>query len=109
MNLTPIDSTGASRGNFKSYITGFILSMVLTVIAFGLVIQGEAIPRGIVFAGIFVAGTVQMLVHLYYFLHLNTSSTARWNLLALVFTLLIMILFVGGSLWIMSNLNYRMM
>ena len=109
MNQAPIDSSGAGRGSFKNYATGFILSIVLTVIAFGLVIQGEAIPRGIVFTGIFAAGTVQMLVHLHYFLHLNSSSTARWNLLALVLTVLIMILFVGGSLWIMSNLNYRMM
>jgi heme/copper-type cytochrome/quinol oxidase subunit 4 len=36
-------------------------------------------------------------------------SSARWNILALVITLLIMILFVGLSLWIMANLNYRMM
>jgi cytochrome o ubiquinol oxidase operon protein cyoD len=46
---------------------------------------------------------------LHYFLHLDTSSAARWNVLALIFTFLIMILFVGGTLWIMSNLNYRMM
>ncbi|MGW8160907.1 MAG: cytochrome o ubiquinol oxidase subunit IV [Desulfobulbales bacterium] len=109
MNQAPIDSTGASRGSFKSYTTGFILSIVLTVIAFGLVMQGGAIPRQGVIFGIFGAATVQILVHLHYFLHLDTSSKARWNLLALILTLLIIILFVGGSLWIMSNLNYRMM
>jgi cytochrome o ubiquinol oxidase operon protein cyoD len=48
-------------------------------------------------------------VHLHYFLHLDTSSTARWNVLAIIFTLIIMVLFVGGTLWIMYNLNYRMM
>jgi heme/copper-type cytochrome/quinol oxidase subunit 4 len=48
-------------------------------------------------------------VHLHYFLHLNTSSEARLNVLGLVFTILIMLLFVGGSLWIMYNLNYRVM
>jgi cytochrome o ubiquinol oxidase subunit IV len=55
------------------------------------------------------AGIVQILVHLHYFLHLDTSSAARWNLLAMMFTLLILALFVGGTLWIMFNLNYRMM
>jgi cytochrome o ubiquinol oxidase operon protein cyoD len=60
-------------------------------------------------AGIFSAGIVQILVHLHYFLHLDTSSTARWNVLAIIFTLIIMVLFVGGTLWIMYNLNYRMM
>ena len=60
-------------------------------------------------AGIFSAGIVQILVHLHYFLHLDTSSASRWNVLALIFTLLIMVLFVGGTLWIMYTLNYRMM
>ena len=59
--------------------------------------------------GIFGAAALQILVHLHYFLHLDTSSTMRWNVLALVFTVLILVLFVGGTLWIMANLNYRMM
>ena len=109
MNQTQIDSTGAGRGSRKSYITGFILSIILTTIAFALVMQGRAVPRGLVFVTIFAAATVQMLVHLHYFLHLNTSSKSRWNVLALILTVLIMLLFVGGSLWIMSNLNHRMM
>lgn len=109
MKPTPIDSAGAGRGSRTSYITGFILSIVLTALAFGLVMQGRALPRGLVFVTIFAAATVQMLVHLHYFLHLDTSSKARWNVLALILTVLIMILFVVGSLWIMSNLNYRMM
>jgi cytochrome o ubiquinol oxidase subunit IV len=58
---------------------------------------------------IFGTAIIQILVHLHYFLHLDTSSAARWNILVLLFTLLIMILFVGGTIWIMHNLNYRMM
>jgi cytochrome o ubiquinol oxidase operon protein cyoD len=58
---------------------------------------------------IFAAGLVQILVHLHYFLHLDTSSAAGWNVVALLFTLLILTLFVGGTLWIMWTLNYRMM
>ena len=68
-----------------------------------------ALSRSAVLVGIFCAAVAQILVHLHYFLHLDTSSAARWNVLALVFTVLIMVLFVGGTLWIMSNLNYRMM
>jgi cytochrome o ubiquinol oxidase operon protein cyoD len=48
-------------------------------------------------------------VHLHYFLHLDTSSAARWNVLVMLFTLVIMALFVGGGLWVIWNLNYRMM
>jgi cytochrome o ubiquinol oxidase operon protein cyoD len=47
-------------------------------------------------------------VHLYYFLHVNTSSKARWNVLALLLAVLIMILIIGGTIWIMLHLNYRL-
>ena len=52
---------------------------------------------------------MQILVHLHYFLHLDVSSEKRWNVLALLFTFSIMTIFVGGTLWVMYTLNYRMM
>jgi cytochrome o ubiquinol oxidase operon protein cyoD len=109
MNRIPMDSAGASRGSFKSYATGFILSILLTAIAFALAIQAGGLPRWTVLTGIFGTAILQILVHLHYFLHLDTSSATRWNMLALVMTLLIMILFVALTLWIMANLDYRMM
>jgi cytochrome o ubiquinol oxidase operon protein cyoD len=108
MNHAQIDSTGASKGSIRSYATGFILAIVLTVISFALLMSG-ALSRSAVLFGLVGAAIVQILVHLHYFLHLDTSSAARWNVLALLFTLLIMALFVGGTIWIMYNLNYRMM
>jgi cytochrome o ubiquinol oxidase operon protein cyoD len=108
MNQAHIDSTGASRGSLKSYAVGFLLSIVLTVISFALVMSG-AFSRSAALFGIFGAAIVQILVHLHYFLHLDTSSAMRWNVMALVFALLIIILFVGGTLWIMYHLHYRMM
>ncbi len=108
MSQAPIDSTGVSRGSLKSYLTGFVLSLILTAMPFALVVSG-AWSSAATLAGIFSAGLVQILVHLHYFLHLDTSSAARWNVVALIFTLLILALFVGGTLWIMSSLNYRMM
>ena len=108
MSQAPIDSTGVSRGSLKSYLTGFVLSLILTAMPFALVVSG-AWSSAATLAGIFSAGLVQILVHFHYFLHLDTSSAARWNVVALIFTLLILALFVGGTLWIMSSLNYRMM
>jgi cytochrome o ubiquinol oxidase operon protein cyoD len=108
MNHARLDSTGASRGSFRSYSSGFVLSLALTALAFWLVMNGT-FPRTAVLFGIVAAAVVQILVHLHYFLHLDTSSEARWNVLAILFALLIMILFVGGSIWIMINLSYRMM
>ena len=108
MRTASIDSGGASRGSIKSYATGFVLAVVLTVIPFGLVIYG-GLSRPAVIDVIIGAAVVQVLVHLHYFLHVNASSKARWNILALLFTTLIMTLIVGGSIWIMSHLHYRLM
>jgi cytochrome o ubiquinol oxidase subunit IV len=108
MSQAAIDRTGASKGSLQSYLTGFVLSLILTAIPFALVMNGT-LSSSAILAGIFSAGIVQILVHLHYFLHLDTSSAARWNVLAMIFTILIMILFVGGTLWIMYTLNYRMM
>lgn len=52
---------------------------------------------------------VQIVVHLVYFLHMNTKSEGGWNLIALIFTGLIIAIVVVGSLWIMYNLNVNMM
>ncbi|MGB6068355.1 MAG: cytochrome o ubiquinol oxidase subunit IV [Desulfomonilaceae bacterium] len=108
MSQTAIDSIGVGRGSLKSYLTGFALSLILTAIPFALVMSGT-LPFSAILASIFSSGIVQILVHLHYFLHLDASSAARWNVAAMIFTLLIMILFVGGTLWIMYNLHYRMM
>ncbi len=39
MSQAPIDSTGASRGTLHSYLTGFVLSLILTAIPFALVMS----------------------------------------------------------------------
>ena len=108
MNQASLDNIGVSRGTLKTYLTGFVLASVLTAIPFALVMSGVW-PHATILAGIGLAGLAQVLVHLRYFLHLNASSAMRWNIVALIFTIVIMILFVGGSIWIMSSLNYRMM
>ncbi len=51
----------------------------------------------------------QMLVHLIFFLHISTTPNQRTNILAFAITLLIVVLIVGGSLWIMSHLQSNMM
>ncbi|EQC01382.1 cytochrome o ubiquinol oxidase subunit IV [Photorhabdus temperata] len=100
--------TGASHGSLKSYIIGFVLSVILTVIPFWMVMDGSASHTTILTTVVALA-VVQILVHFIYFLHMNTSSEERWNLVALLFTILIIGIVVVGSLWIMYNLNINMM
>lgn len=108
MNQASIDSSEAGKRTFGSYATGFALSIVLTAIPFALVMQGMLSYQATLIA-VFSAAIAQILAHLYCFLHLDASPRARWQLLAMLFTLLIMLLFVGGTIWIMYHLNYRLM
>ncbi len=101
---TSVDSAGAGRGTFKSYTTGFVFALVLTAVPFWLVMNG-GMSRTATLIVIFAAAAVQILVHLRYFLHMDTSSRARWNVLAVLFAVLIMTLAIGGTLWIMYHLN----
>ncbi len=96
------------HGTFKGYATGFVLSIILTAVPFGLVMNGS-LPRTAIMVGIFLAALVQVGVHLHYFLHLDTSRGERGNVLSLLFTGLIMLIFIVGTVWIMYNLRVRMM
>lgn len=97
---------GAATGSLRSYATGFVLALVLSAIPFALVMQAQA-ARGTLVLAIAGAGLAQVMVHLYFFLHFDASSRARWNALALVFALLVMVLVVGGTVWIMHSLAYH--
>ncbi|TKI06288.1 cytochrome o ubiquinol oxidase subunit IV [Martelella alba] len=99
---------GASHGSLKTYLTGFILSIILTVIPFGMVMSGSAAKETLI-AVLVICAVVQIIVHLICFLHLDTSSEQRWNLVAFVFAVLIIFILVAGSLWIMWYLNHNLM
>lgn len=97
----------AGSGSFRTYTLGFVLSLVLTIIPFALVMTG-ALPPGATLWCLYAAAVIQIVVHLHYFLHLDRSSGMYWNMLSLLFTFFIMVLFIGGSLWIMYSLHSRM-
>lgn len=107
MHQVSVDGTGAGagQGSVTSYATGFVLSLVLTLIPFWVVMHG-LLSHAAALILISGAAILQILVHLRYFLHLDASSEARWNLLALLLTVMIMVLFVGGTMWIMYHLHY---
>lgn len=108
MSHSTYDQAGASHGSVKSYLIGFILSIILTVIPFSMVMTGSASNSTVILTVVGCA-IIQILVHLVYFLHLNTSSEGRWNVVALVFTVLIIGIVVTGSIWIMWSTHYNMM
>jgi cytochrome o ubiquinol oxidase operon protein cyoD len=108
MEPARIDDAGGREATLRSYLTGFALAVVLTVMPFGLVATGSALPRSLIVPVIFLAAIAQVLVHLYYFLHLNGAAGERWNLLVILFTTLILVILAGGTVWIMVNLHRHM-
>lgn len=100
---------GAAHGSRREYWIGFILSVLLTAPAFGLVMTGViSDPR--VTAGIVMAlAMVQIVVHMIYFLHMNSRSEGGWTMLALIFTIVLVVITLSGSLWVMYHLNNNMM
>ncbi|MFC3394786.1 cytochrome o ubiquinol oxidase subunit IV [Brenneria rubrifaciens] len=108
MSHSTTDHAGASHGSVKSYLIGFVLSVILTVIPFGIVMSGSASHNTILLT-VLGCAVIQILVHLVYFLHLNSSSEERWNVVALAFTVLIIAIVVVGSIWIMMSAHNNMM
>ncbi len=101
------NAAGASHGNIKQYSIGFILSVILTIIPFGMVMKG--MTGGAVVATIAITAIAQVLVQLVFFLHMNSSSEQRWNVIAFVYTILTIAVLLIGSVWIMNYLHSNMM
>ncbi|MBN9116485.1 MAG: cytochrome o ubiquinol oxidase subunit IV [Pandoraea sp.] len=102
------NAAGGSHGSVKSYLIGFVLAVILTVVPFKLVMDGT-MPPSTVLPLILGAALVQIIVHLIYFLHMDRSSEQRWNVMAFAFTILIVSIVLVGPLWIMHNANSLMM
>jgi cytochrome o ubiquinol oxidase operon protein cyoD len=97
--------TGA---NYLSYTVGFGLAVLLTIASFVVAQTHLLWPPGIP-VGLVVLAFAQIGVHLVFFLHLGTGPDHTNNILALAFGLLIVFLVIGGSCWIVANLNANMM
>jgi len=100
---------GESHASVKSYVIGFVLSVILTAIPFGLVMnQGGGFSSDVVLAAVLLFAVVQVFVHVVYFLHMDRSAEQRWNVVAFAFTALILVIVVSGSVWIMHNATTNM-
>jgi len=106
--VTPGTENGQQHGSLKGYLIGYAAAAILTIGAFAATQSSELTPASIV-AAITVLAIGQMLVHLIFFLHISTTPNQRTNILAFAVTMLIVLLIVGGSLWIMGHLHSNMM
>ena len=104
----PPPDGGHGHGSARGYVIGFILSAVLTAIPFWLVMTG-ALPFQATGLIIVALAAVQMVVHVIFFLHMNSKSEGGWVMLAVIFTLIIVVISLVGTLWVMYHLDTNMM
>jgi cytochrome o ubiquinol oxidase operon protein cyoD len=92
-----------------SYMIGFGLSVILTAIPFWLVMSNAlGNPRLTGFI-IMAFAAVQVVVHMIYFLHMNTRVEGGWSFMAMMLTLVLVVITLSGSMWVMYHLNANMM
>jgi cytochrome o ubiquinol oxidase subunit IV len=100
---------GHDHGSLRSYLIGFGLSVVLTAIPFWLVMTGALDNRQATALTIMAFAAAQIVVHMIFFLHMSARSENGWTMMALIFTLVIVVITLSGSLWVMYHLNVNMM
>lgn len=96
------------HATLRDYAIGFALSVVLTGIPFWLV-MARPLAAAPTIAIVVAFAIVQIVVHMVYFLHMTPKAEGGWSLTSLVFTVIVVLIMLSGSLWVMYNLNTNMM
>ncbi|MCE2982943.1 MAG: cytochrome o ubiquinol oxidase subunit IV [Parachlamydia sp.] len=96
------------HGTVQSYLIGFSLSLFLTLASFYLVFA-RSLSKQTLILSITGLALAQAICQLVFFLHLGQENPPRWETGVFLFMLLILLIIVIGSLWIMFDLNARMM
>jgi cytochrome o ubiquinol oxidase operon protein cyoD len=105
----PSHDEAQAHGSYKSYLTGFALSVLLTAIPFWLVMSGVLGNPQTTALVILLFAVAQIVVHMIFFLHMTTRLEGGWTMLALIFTIVIVGIAFSGSVWVMYHLDTNMM
>ena len=91
------------------YMTGFVLSVILTAIPFWLV-MAKVFANPIVTTFVILGfAMVQIYVHMVFFLHMTSKAEGGWTWMSLIFTLVLVVITLSGSMWVMYHLKTNMM
>jgi cytochrome o ubiquinol oxidase operon protein cyoD len=96
-----------TTGSVKSYVTGFVLSLICTAIPYYLVVN-KTVSGNQLLATIVGFAALQVFIQVFFFLHLGRGPKPLYNIAFFAATLCAILLVVGGSLFIMSHLHYNM-
>ena len=96
------------KKRLQSYIFGGLGALVLTLLSFSLVMSHTAAGfiGGVI---VLILAMIQAGVQLFWFLHLGEEKSPRWKSFSFLFTAITVMIIVGGSVWVVSRMNYHMM
>jgi cytochrome o ubiquinol oxidase operon protein cyoD len=90
------------------YCVGAVLSSIITGIVY-MIVMGESVNGAVLMVAIIMAlAVVQLIVQLYFFLHVTEGEKPRWQLHTFWFSAIMILIIVIGSIWVMRNLDYNM-
>jgi cytochrome o ubiquinol oxidase operon protein cyoD len=92
----------------RLYVIGFVGSLLLTGISFSLA-AFELFPTKVLIAVLIFLALAQAYVQLVFFMHLGKEEKPRWMMLVFYFMILVVLIVALGSLWIIGDLNHRVM
>ncbi len=96
------------HGTLSAYLVGFIASLILTAISFTLVITRAVEGQDLIYA-LIGGAIVQAFFQLLCFLHLGQEAKPRWESVIFWFMVLVLSIIVLGTIWIMYDLDQRVM
>lgn len=98
-----------AHASLHGYLLGFVLAAILTAIPFFIVMGNLIASSRVTGLVLLLLAAIQMVVHVIYFLHMDFRSEDGWNMLSLMFMLVLVVITLSGSIWIMYHLDHNMM
>lgn len=95
------------HGTVQSYVVGFILSLIFTAIPYYLVVNA-VVSGSVLLATILGFAVLQMIIQIFFFLHLGRGPKPLYNVVFFVSTVGLILVVVLGSIFIMNHLHYTM-
>ena len=106
-NQLPRSEAEDPHREFRDLVAGFAGAVLLTGAAFALVIF-QAAGRGWLLGLTGGLALLQIAVHFRFFLHIDLRRSHRDDLQLVLFTALVVLLMVGGTIWILFSQMARM-
>lgn len=103
-----IDAHHGWNFSYKPQFIGFVTSLIMTLAAYRIVTHYE-LTDFLLNMTVFGLALFQAVLQLFFFMHLGLEEKPQWGMITFLFTILVIVIVIGGSLWIMNNLNYDLM